>query len=283
MIVVRVIVTCMRMVRVIMMRVPSCRRCSGRRRGADGLRRCACRAQRRQHARPFDPEQPHADRDDQRVADDLDPADRGLHGRRGRAQQHRGDADDHHRDQRLQHRRRERQHDAAPPGLVIGDDVGRDHRLAVAGAGGVEDAVEERQAEQSSRPRCRRSWRRGSRRTDCDRIRPAWRRIQPTMPSGCGGARCRRARRRTAALRQRDVDRDDDQRDRGNRDGGDRRARARLMQIPSAARARSGTFDDDLVGELRAEMLRRVELLVGAALEQLGRQCGVHLLRAARP
>ena len=67
---------------------------------------------------------------------------------RGGAEQHGGDADDGDGGERLQHRRGKRQDHAAPPGLVIGDHVGRDHRLAVAGAGGVEDAVDEGDAEQ---------------------------------------------------------------------------------------------------------------------------------------
>ena len=41
-----------------------------------------------------------------------------------------------------------RQRDAAPPGLVIGNHIGRDHGLAVAGAGGVENAVDEGDADQ---------------------------------------------------------------------------------------------------------------------------------------
>ena len=94
------------------------------------------------------PQQPRADRDDQQIAHDLDHPHGVAHHLGGGAEQRRGDADDRDRDQRLQHRRGERQHDAALPGLVIGDEVGRDHRLAVTRTGGVEDAVEERNAEQ---------------------------------------------------------------------------------------------------------------------------------------
>ena len=71
-----------------------------------------------------------------------------AHLARGGVEQRRRDADERHRDERLQQRRGERQHDAAPPGLLVGDEIGRDHRLAVARPGGVEDAVEEGDAEQ---------------------------------------------------------------------------------------------------------------------------------------
>ena len=42
----------------------------------------------------------------------------------------------------------ERQRDAALPGLLVGDQIGRDHRLAVAGAGGMKNPVGERDAHQ---------------------------------------------------------------------------------------------------------------------------------------
>src|SRR5216684_1664166 len=107
------------------------------------------RPQRRQRGAPFHPQQAQADQDDQRVADDLDDVDRASHGCRGRVQQRGRDPDHRHRDQRLQQRGGERQCHAAPPGLLVGDKVGRDHRLAVAWTGGMEDAVEERQSEQA--------------------------------------------------------------------------------------------------------------------------------------
>ena len=112
-------------------------------RGADG-RGAMERAQRRKEDPPFHPQQPDADEDDERVAHDFDQIDRPFHGRRGRVQQRGGDAHQHHGDQRLQQRGRERKHHAAHPGLFVRDHVGRDHRLAVAGAGGVKDAVQER-------------------------------------------------------------------------------------------------------------------------------------------
>ena len=89
-----------------------------------------------------------ADQRDQRVAGELDHPLGAAHLAGGGVEQRRRDADDRHRDKRLQQRRGKRQHDAAPPGLLVGDEIGRDHRLAVTGTGGVEDAVDERHAEQ---------------------------------------------------------------------------------------------------------------------------------------
>src|SRR5664279_3508136 len=48
-----------------------------------------------------------------------------------------------------QPRRGKRQHDTAPPGFLVGNEVGRDHRLAMAGPRRMEDAVDKRDAEQS--------------------------------------------------------------------------------------------------------------------------------------
>ena len=93
---------------------------------------------------------------------------------------------------------REREHDAALPGLLVGDEIGRDHRLAVAGAGGVEHPVGEREAHQQPRRRCRRSWRCGSCRRACGRIRPAWRAASP---------RCRRRQAAAAAAARRRAER----------------------------------------------------------------------------
>ena len=72
---------------------------------------------------PLDPEQPGAERGNQPVADNLDPPDGAVHGAAGGAKQNRGDTHDRDRDQRLQDRRGKREHDAAPPGLAVGDNV----------------------------------------------------------------------------------------------------------------------------------------------------------------
>ena len=61
---------------------------------------------------------------------------------------------------RLQHGGREREHDAAPPRLLVGHHVGGDHRLAVAGPGRVEHAVQERKPRAAPTRRCRPPWRR---------------------------------------------------------------------------------------------------------------------------
>ena len=106
------------------------------------------RPQQMQERAALHPQQPQADDDDERVTHLLDDAHGVAHHLRRGAEQHRGDADDGDGGQRLHDGRRKRQHHAALPGLVVGDDVGRDHRLAVAGTGGVEDAVDEGDAEQ---------------------------------------------------------------------------------------------------------------------------------------
>ena len=116
-------------------------------RGADGGGAVE-HVQERHERSALHPQQSHSDDDDEQVADDFDHIDRAAHGRRGRVQHRSRHAYEHHRDQRLHQRRGERQDHAARPGLVIRDDVRRDHRLAVAGTGGVKNAVEERQSEQ---------------------------------------------------------------------------------------------------------------------------------------
>ena len=52
---------------------------------------------------------------------DLDAAHRIAHHLGGNADQQRGDCDDDDRSERLQHRRGKRQHDAAPPRLLVGE------------------------------------------------------------------------------------------------------------------------------------------------------------------
>ena len=101
-----------------------------------------------QQAAALAPHQPCAECRDQAVTCDFDDALDAAHGLGGDVEQPRADADDQHRDQRLRQRGDERQHDAAPRGLLIGDEIGGDHRLAVTGTRGVEDAVSERNAEQ---------------------------------------------------------------------------------------------------------------------------------------
>ena len=142
---------------------------------APTLRACAAARMPQMKARPFTHSSRAPISDDQRVADDLDPvARRRLIVAAVAPSSAAAIADDHDRDQRLQQRRGERQHDAAPPGLVVGDQIGRDHRLAVAGAGGVEDAVEERQR-RSGPDRAAVGLGGADRPENCDRIRPAWR------------------------------------------------------------------------------------------------------------
>src|SRR3954447_17703897 len=117
-------------------------------RGADGVQRPARASRLAEKALALDPDEPRADEGDQRVARKLDDALGVAHLPRGGVEQYRRDTDDRDGDERLQQRGCKRQHDTTPPGLFVGDEIGRDHRLAVAGAGGVEDTVDEGDAEQ---------------------------------------------------------------------------------------------------------------------------------------
>ena len=134
-----------------------------------------------------------ADEHDQRVAGDLDRPHGVAHRLRGRAEQHRGDANDRDRDERLQQRRGERQHDAAPPGFLVGDEIGRDHRLAVAGTGGMENAVDERDAHQPPH-RAAVGLGGADEAGQCAVELACLAKSQPTKPGACGGLRASRER-----------------------------------------------------------------------------------------
>src|ERR1700752_5294045 len=127
--VVMMVMAVMMMVAVVVMGM----RASQRRLGARGL-------QRLHEGAALGPHQAGAEGGDQAVACDLDRLFRPAHGLRGGIEQPGTDADQHDGDEGLQQRRDERQHDAAPGGLLIGDQIGRDHRLAVAWTGGMEKA-----------------------------------------------------------------------------------------------------------------------------------------------
>jgi hypothetical protein len=79
--------------------------------------------ERSQESPALRPQQSQADENDQHVAGDFDPAHGLVHRLGGRPEDDRGHAHDRHGDHRLQQRRRERQHDAAPPRLLVGDEV----------------------------------------------------------------------------------------------------------------------------------------------------------------
>src|SRR5471032_2177791 len=102
-----------------------------------------------QEGAAFYPEQPQPNHDDQRITHDFDDPHGVAHRLGGGAEQHGGDAHDRDGREGLQYGGSEGQHDAALPSLVISYQIGRDHRLAMAGSGGVEYAVEKRDAEQS--------------------------------------------------------------------------------------------------------------------------------------
>ncbi len=99
----------------------------------------------------LDPQESQPDQHDQSIADDLDDANGVAHSFCRCAQQCSSNADDSDGGESLENRRSERQHDATPPGLVIGNQIRRDHRLAVAGAGSMENSVKERDTEQRVR------------------------------------------------------------------------------------------------------------------------------------
>src|SRR5262245_49545555 len=81
------------------------------------------RLQKRYKCPPLDPQQSHADENNERIAHDLNDVDRAPHGRRARAQQRGRDSYDGDRDQRLQQRRREREDHAAHQGFIVRDDI----------------------------------------------------------------------------------------------------------------------------------------------------------------
>src|SRR4051812_34147710 len=75
------------------------------------------RPQQLQKRAALHPQQPQANDDDQRIADDLDDANRVAHCFCGRAEQNRENADNGDGGESLKDRRRERQGDTALPGL----------------------------------------------------------------------------------------------------------------------------------------------------------------------
>src|SRR5262249_15800542 len=85
---------------------------------------------------------------DQGITDNLNDADGVTHRFGRRAKKCCGDADNGNSGECLQDRRRKRQHDATAPGFVIRDQIRRNHRLSVAGSGGMKKAVKERNAKQ---------------------------------------------------------------------------------------------------------------------------------------
>jgi hypothetical protein len=81
------------------------------------------RMQRRNKGPPLAPQQPRPDDDDQRVADDLDPAHGLAHRLCGRIQQHGRNADDCDCRHGLQQRRGEGEDDTAPPRLIVRHEI----------------------------------------------------------------------------------------------------------------------------------------------------------------
>ena len=205
------------------------------------------------------PQQPHADKNNERIAQNLDRIDGAGHRGGGGIEQRRRNAHDQHCDERLHQRRGKRQHDPAPPGLLVGDEIGRDHRLAVTRAGGMEDAVEKRQPQQAPGRAAVRLGRADQARRTAGRIPPAWRKSSrarrltgrpalaaATCRTGCPGralGQCPPAPGSSAPRKSRCQ-----------------RPRSK-QSLPD--RQRSRTFHHDLVGEFGADGQRRISL-VGA-------------------
>src|SRR6476469_9751384 len=109
------------------------------------VRRAGIRAttQQPQESAALYPQQAQPNQHDQGITDDLDNADCLTHCFGSGAQHGCSNADNGDGGECLKDRGRKRQHNAAPPCLIIGDQIGRDDRLAMAGTGSVEDAVQE--------------------------------------------------------------------------------------------------------------------------------------------
>ena len=131
-------------------------------------------------------------------------------------------------------RRGERQDDAAPPGLFVGDHVGGDHRLAVARARRHGRCRRETTDRTAPTPRCRRSWPRES----CPQPAIEFRLLGHDPADDALRRRRRRRRGRPAdaerrALRERRIERA--QRQRAQRHGG-RDGSERQDQMPARLR-----------------------------------------------
>ena len=194
------------------------------------------------------PDQPRADQRDQRIADDLDQALGVAHRRRRsrraapprcrRSPPRRPPAASPRRT--TARRRAARSHRWRP--------VGRDHRLAVAGPGGMEDPVQERDAEQ--RPDRAAVGLGGADRaaTSRGRIRPAWRRSSRR----CRPAAARRGRRARAAERICLRERVEQRRAQAGATAISA-SDAEMRRLAPTATVASRAFHRDLAGELRAE------------------------------
>ena len=105
----------------------------------------------RRDRRGLAPGEHEAEERNSRKGDELDVICKPRHADGCRAQDQGRREDDADRHERLQQRRRRRQDDAAPQGLFIGDEIGRDHRLAVARPARVEHAIGEGEEDHAER------------------------------------------------------------------------------------------------------------------------------------
>jgi len=95
-----------------------------RHRRTHGMQWPADAAGRIDEAASLDPQQSHADEDDERIACELDDALGVAHHLLGRIQEQTSCADKHYGCDRLQQGGGKRQNHAAPPGFLIGNDIG---------------------------------------------------------------------------------------------------------------------------------------------------------------
>ena len=112
---------------------------------------CACAVEPAKYAAQLVVDEPDADQRHQAPADRLEPSLHDAHLHAGGAEYQHQDGDQHQRRQRLDHGGEERQQDAASHRAAVGQHIGGDHRLAVAGPRRVQHAVGEAQECQRQR------------------------------------------------------------------------------------------------------------------------------------
>ena len=102
----------------------------------------ALESQRSQQRPALHPQKTQTDQQNERVTDDLDHPHGIAHSLRRDAKEGSGNRDDGDGGHRLQNGGCKREHDAAPPGLVVGHQIRRDDRFAVARSRRMKDAIE---------------------------------------------------------------------------------------------------------------------------------------------
>ena len=101
----------------------------------------------------FAPDQPGAQQRDGAIAGQLHKIGDFLHACRRRVERDRQHGHDQHRDHRLQCSGHERDRDSTPQRIVVGEHVGRHHRLAMARPRRVKNAIGETDSKQGPQRR----------------------------------------------------------------------------------------------------------------------------------